>query len=160
MISLKYSFLIIFVIIFIGVGVGSFITDYVIKTSITVTPTVVPATIPTLAPISDEKLEIVVNNWRQSQNLQLLIRSENLCKIAIVRLSEIKTNWSHDGFNYKRFCANCYLGENLAKDYATEDAILIGWLNSPSHRNNLTTSYTHSCIKTDGNHVVQIFGYF
>ena len=63
---------------------------------IVVTPTKEPEAtiIPTitLAPISTEKLETLVNTWRVSQNLKPLIHSENMCKIADIRLPEVKKN--------------------------------------------------------------------
>src|SRR5690606_38362299 len=37
-----------------------------------------------------------------------------------------------------------YAGENLAKDFTSSEELLEGWLNSPSHRQNLLDSrYSH-----------------
>lgn len=112
--------------------------------------------------LSSEKLWEIVNDWRVSQNLPVFTYDGRLCDIAKPRLSEIKTDWSHDGFvddfeslrvklKYQK------LGENLARAHFTEEGTLSSWLNSPSHKENLDDSYTHSCIATSDNFVVQIF---
>lgn len=129
--------------------------------SVIPTPTNEPFVLPTRTVISAEKLETLVNNWRVSQNLQPLIHSDNMCKIALIRLSETKKNWSHQGFDASRFCSKaCTLGENLAKGYSTEQQILNAWLKSPDHLTELKTPYTHACIKLDQTNAVETFGYF
>lgn len=98
--------------------------------------------------------------FRKRNSLKEYQTSDFLCKVAEQRLAETKVNWSHDGFYYKRFCDSCTLGENLYRDGKTEVHVLDGWLKSPSHAAALRAPYTHSCLKTDGNYVVHIFGYF
>jgi len=131
--------------------------------SIAPTPTVIPTyePRPTEIPLSAEKLETLVNKWRISQGLQSFIHSEDMCRIAEIRLVDIKTDWSHNGFSADRFCTQlCTIGENLARGFSTEQDTLNGWLASPDHLAELKTPYTHTCIKTDQIRTVEIFGYF
>lgn len=124
------------------------------------TPTLEPT--PTDILITKENVMHEVNEWRISEGMTPYKESEFLCKAAEERLPEVKLNWSHKGFSAKRFCgeSECWLGENLAKEYSSPHETLINWLNSPSHRRELEKPYTHSCIATDGDYVVQIFGYW
>lgn len=118
-----------------------------------------PTVIPTLAPFSAEKLMSIVNDWRQTQNLQLYTENETLCKIASERLVEVQSNWSHDGFvaKHNTYLPNTYMSENLGRGYDREEELLTSWLNSPSHAANLNKDYQYSCIKCDNNYCVQEF---
>lgn len=118
--------------------------------------------IPTPSSLSSEKLMALVNDWRISQGFQPYSDSEFLCSVAKTRMLEVQINWSHEGFadRTNRFCVDCYLAENLARYYYSEKETLTGWLKSLSHKENLDNNYTHSCIVTDSNYVVHIFGYY
>lgn len=109
---------------------------------------------------SKEKLFDLVQRWRYENNLQPYTNSNEVCEIAKLRLQETSTNWSHEGFEGKRFCTfdNCEFGENLARGYNNEEQLLTDWLNSASHSANLKADYQYSCIESDGDNVVQIFG--
>jgi uncharacterized protein YkwD len=117
----------------------------------------VPSPSPAIA--SDSMWE-VVQNWRTENGLSPYQVSSRLCDIAQQRLGEIKQNWSHDGFQWQRFCPEetCTLSENLARKYSSEENVLKGWLRSPAHAENLYKPYTFSCIVTDGNYIVHIMG--
>lgn len=133
---------------------------------VTFLPTSVPtrALMPTPKPFSADKLFQLVNEWRIKEDYQPYKKSEFACNIADIRLSEVKINWSHDGFHADRFCnSECTLGENLIRGYVyneQEPEALKGWLNSSSHRANLEDNYTHSCIKCYSGICVHIFSYF
>src|SRR3990170_3380044 len=102
--------------------------------------------------ISDVTLWSLIQEWRVNNNLTPFVKDESLCQSerAIKRLQEIKTNWSHEGYERDNFCPNCYMtGENLAKNSLSEKELLDKWLNSPTHRENLEKPYTHACILTD-----------
>lgn len=117
---------------------------------------------PTAVMLNSEKLLSLVNEWRTGNNLLPFTKSENLCKISNERVAEIKTDFSHDNFLYnmkkETYCKSCFLGENIARQYSSEEEVLQDWLNSPTHRENLTGRYSNTCISTDGTHAVQIFG--
>lgn len=127
--------------------------------NVSLTPTRIPYRSPTPINIDPDKLLSLVNEWRKENNLAPFTKSERLCKIAQIRLPEIKNNWSHSGFSLERFCDNkCYLAENLAKDYWNESEILEAWKHSASHSANLKIRLPYSCIVTDNQHIVEIFG--
>ncbi len=111
-------------------------------------------------PINNTNLMRVVNNWKVSQGKEPYIESEFLCRAAELRVVEVQSNWSHNGFHASRFCENCHVGENLSRGAQTATETLNNWLNSPAHRALLDMSYTHACIVTDGTYAVQLFGYY
>lgn len=117
--------------------------------------------IPDRESVVDKKIFDEVNRWRIENNLPYLSSDTVVCQIAQKRLSETEKQWNHNGF-YKYAdtdCpSKCILGENLAKDFSSEDSVLESWINSDSHRKNLEGDYKHACVATDGNHVVMIFG--
>lgn len=115
---------------------------------------------PTPVYLNAETISLLVNKWRQSEGLKPFTKSDFLCNIAQSRIAKVKNNWSHEGFEGSRFCTTaCNLGENLAKEYISEEETLDAWLHSSSHAANLRATYTKSCIVTDGSYAVQIFGY-
>lgn len=137
------------------------------------TPSPVPTILPTLRsfPPQDlhypdaERLFSLVQVWRESVGKNKYIHSENMCKIAQLRAEESVSDWSHDKFSAERFCDECTLGENLARNYQAlefepEDGILERWLNSPAHKENLDRNYTHSCIRCVDLNCAHIFGYY
>jgi uncharacterized protein YkwD len=100
-----------------------------------------------------------VNEWRIKQGLQPLKESQFLCGIANQRLPEIKRDFTHDGFMNKKWCEDCILSENLATTTGPEAELIKSWESSPTHREIMASSHTHTCIATEDNYVVQIFGY-
>lgn len=109
--------------------------------------------------ISEDKLWGLVQEWRTQENLATYEQSIETCRIADQRLIETKVNWSHDGFEAKRFCPQgCTLSENIARGFSNEQDILDSWLKSASHSANLKMNLPYSCIKSDGEYVVHIFG--
>jgi len=88
---------------------------------------------------------------------------EKLCDYSAFRLEQIKRDWSHDGFRKMNKYIYEYThaktgGENLGRDFISEQDTLNAWLNSPTHLENLTKPFTHSCIKADSQgHSVQLF---
>lgn len=124
-----------------------------------VTPTLIPA--PSPYPFSEDKLWSLVNDWQTSQGWKPYIKDQRLCDLADIRLEETSKDWSHNGFfAHSKDFVNINLGENLARDYITEETTLKAWLKSPSHKKNLTSPYTYSCIQCEGDRCVQLFGNF
>lgn len=143
-------------------------------------PTAIPTSIPISVPIPtqapepviaassgsyEDRLWDVVQNWRISQGLAAHAKDSRMCRLAELRLPEIKVNWSHDGFvnnsHYSAICpdSNCFasMSENLSNGYYSEQENLNGWLNSPAHREALQKNYTYSCIKCQDGYCVQEF---
>lgn len=100
----------------------------------------------------------LVQGFRVNNLMNPYVKSELLCNIAQTRLKDVEKKFSHEGFRADRFCKDCFMGENIAENYTDEQVLLDAWLNSASHSANLHAPFSKSCIKTDGNKVVQIFG--
>lgn len=147
-----------------------------IPTPAPVLPTAIPTPIPTSTPIPaptvavdassyEDRIWDVVQNWRTSQGLSAHAKDSRMCRLAELRLPEIKVNWSHDQFmnnaHYAEICPgnNCFsaMSENLSNGYYSEQENLNGWLNSPLHKEALQKNYTYSCIKCSDGYCVQEF---
>ncbi len=121
-----------------------------------------PPAIPEDQKLTSENLWRDVNKWRIDNGYPAYIESASACKIADVRVKEIQSDFSHDGFIptiNKLGIVGAY-GENIVSRRLLSDLALRAWLQSPSHREALESNYTHSCIRTEGSHAVQIFGYY
>lgn len=142
-----------------------------VSTSLTPTPTyyVIPTITPTPRPrvLDGGKLFNLVNKYRSDQRLSQLQWFHSLCEYSKKRSQEVSTDWSHEGFlddSQNRliwqYCPDCIgVGENLAEGYFTEEAILQGWIESPSHKDNLDRDWTYACAYFYGNsYVSMIFG--
>lgn len=111
--------------------------------------------------LDSNKLFDLIQKYRFDNNFSSFKNSDFLCEIAEQRLDEVHKDWSHEKFNANRFCQSCTLGENLAKGHLSEEATYKDWLNSPTHKYNLDSTFTHSCLKcSKENYCVQIFGYY
>ncbi|MGI5828367.1 MAG: CAP domain-containing protein [Patescibacteria group bacterium] len=114
-------------------------------------------------PLNGEVLEILVNEYRRKNNYQPLVHDERLCLLAKVRAVEANTEWSHDNFFvWSEVWMEKYpytlMGENLARQFATEVDTLRGWLKSEKHKLNIDYPYTTSCIACFNKVCAQIFG--
>lgn len=115
------------------------------------------------------KIEEEINNYRLENNLNSLIRYPNLCKLAVERVTEIQTDWSHEGFKnrddaiYVDYCNNDNLictsaGENLAKgQFKSEEQLVLEWIKSPEHNKNMLSDYNVQCVAANNNHYVSLF---
>lgn len=151
--------------------VASFLAAYFYSQSLHANIVSVPnRLLPTFSPtptdidlekITSENVLEYVQEYRISQKKSPYIHSKFLCKIANIRLNEVVTDWSHNKFIADRFCeSKCFIGENLSKNGRYADIVVSGWLSSPPHKAALDRNFTHTCIATDGNYVVQIFGFY
>lgn len=109
-------------------------------------------------PIDEMELLSVVNNWRINQGKTEYYSDPTLCEYADLRVEQIKSDWSHDGFYaMQKDGSFSLLGENLSRyDYSPE-YVFGEWLNSPEHRQNLERDFTHSCIRCEDNYCAHIF---
>ncbi len=120
-------------------------------------------------PLNSDTLWSLVQDWRVKNNLKSYIKDQRLCEIAKIRVHDVESDWSHVKFNDIEYRTIYFqplaptainMGENLARNYASESETLNNWLNSPSHLKNLQASFSHSCIVTDGSYATQIFANF
>ena len=98
---------------------------------------------------STSSLLNLVNQYRKEHNLNFLTVNEGLCRLAVERLEEIKTDWSHKGFfarNLYSYCPSCFIfSENLARKFTKFSNIVPKWDVSPSHSRVLNGSYSVGC---------------
>lgn len=111
----------------------------------------------------------LVNAYRRGKGLQEMTWWHKLCEYSTERSAEIQRDWSHGGYLedskngelYGKYCPGCTrTGENLAKDYWTEEEILQAWINSPTHKANLDEAgWNIGCAMViDNNFVSMEFG--
>jgi uncharacterized protein YkwD len=100
----------------------------------------------------EQKIYQQVNQYRRSRNLPSLNWDEHLSKIARAysqKMAARKASFSHDGFEdrVKAIAKRIPLqaaGENLAtiRGYADPATVAVqGWINSPSHRENMERNF-------------------
>lgn len=129
--------------------------------------------IPTLdTSITSYEQEVIrlVNEIRKQNGLNALTYDWELARVARYKSQDMKDNnyFSHAspvygspfqmvknfGISYRR------AGENIAKGYATPQAVVNGWMNSSGHRANiLNAGYTHIGVGyvAGGNYWTQMF---
>ncbi len=92
----------------------------------------------------------LTNKQRQEKGLSVLVENEALNKAAKLKAENMfaENYWAHFapsgktpwdfilGSGYKF----TYAGENLAKNFYTPDEVVVAWMNSPTHRDNLLNS--------------------
>lgn len=166
---LKYA-AVYFVIVLAFVGFSYYQRMQVVKNTPveTPTPTIAPTSTPTVKPkpkiLDGGKLFNLVNAYRVKNGLKQLSWFHPLCEYSKNRSNEVKTDWSHDQLENDaksgllwQYCPDCLrAGENLAKDYFSEEAVLQGWINSPSHNQNLLGDWDIACSYFYGNNYVSI----
>lgn len=98
-----------------------------------------------------DKLFCSVNSYRANNSLHTLKYSNEATRIAknrAIHLCETNT-FTHDG--WQNFLNTEYLsaGENLAKDFDSQENVLNGWIKSPAHNDNLLGSWDSMGIYTE-----------
>ena len=108
-------------------------------------------------PTEYEALASELNQTREQHNRKALAYNAKLQTSACYKADEIisNNNWAHDNadgtetwvwFDKARYPGTA-LGENLAKGYSSDTAMIQAWLDSPSHRANLLSSdYTEQGV--------------
>lgn len=118
----------------------------------------------------EQEIIRLVNEIRTQNGLKTLSYDWELSRVARIKSQDMKDNryFSHNspvygtpfqmiksfGISYRS------AGENIAKGYATPQAVVNGWMNSSGHRANiLNASYTHIGVGyvADGNYWTQMF---
>ncbi len=101
-----------------------------------------------------------VNTWRKTNDLPELPEEESLCKYAEERAVQIKTEWSHEQFHIDDCLKTSFnlCGENLSRGFFTEEETLEGWKNSPTHLENMKSTWANMCIRCVNGYCAQEFG--
>ncbi len=114
--------------------------------------TVSAASSPTINPLIEEVV-VLTNSYRAQYGLQPLALNANLSTSAQVHsedmaLSDFFGHAGSDGSRVRHRAQSAgyessYVGENIAAGYITAEEVVRGWMNSPSHRDNiLNPNYT------------------
>ena len=110
----------------------------------------------------------LVNDQRAALGLQTLTVSSTLSDKARIKAQDMAENhyFSHNSptygspFTMMRQLGITYrsAGENIAMGYDTAEAVVAGWMASPSHRANiLLDNYTHIGVGRSGDYWTQWF---
>lgn len=99
------------------------------------------------ADMSDHSLVEATNQERSEHQLSPLTQNEKLTRAAELKAKDMFSQqyWSHtsdsgtEPWHWFREVEYSYAvaGENLAKNFATAEAVMTAWMNSPEHRKNL-----------------------
>lgn len=111
---------------------------------------------------NDSELEVMqlINNYRLSIGLKALEKVNHISyKSEEHDLYMIANNVvNHNGFvdrseNLVSVLGASKVGENVAYNYKTSEAVLQAWLDSPGHKENIEGDYTHFgiAVKLDSN---------
>lgn len=122
--------------------------------------------------IADHEQEVIrlVNDIRKGNGLKALTYDWELSRVARYKSQDMKDNryFAHNSpvygtpYQMMRSFGISFrtAGENIAKGYATPQAVVNGWMNSSGHRANiLNASYTHIGVGyvSGGNYWTQMF---
>ena len=103
-------------------------------------------------PIPSESYETLFNNYRRQHGLSPLTFTEDLNRIAELRVQEIQVNFSHEGIK------EYHLAENIVMGVWSDQEALDCWDGSPGHRANmLDASYKYTGYAFDSGYAVQVF---
>lgn len=108
----------------------------------------------------------LVNDYRIKMGLKPLRINPTMCAFAAKRVEEIKTNYSHDGFDQMAKSENhpfnyVYAGENIDEGSYNAEFSVNRWIQSESHRQNMESPhYTDTCIVIKNGYAVQLFASF
>lgn len=100
--------------------------------------------------ITPGEIILLTNQEREKKNLAPLHSDSLLVEAAAQKAADMLTldYWAHDSPLGKKpwwFIKNVgydysYAGENLARDFTDSNSVVVAWINSPSHRDNLLNS--------------------
>ena len=129
----------------------------------------IPSTASSVVGFEQEVIRLV-NEIREENGLRTLTYDWELSRVARYKSQDMKDNryFSHTSpvygspFQMMKSFGIKYrsAGENIAKGYATPEAVVDGWMNSPGHRANiLNSSFTHIGVGyvADGRYWTQMF---
>ena len=129
----------------------------------------IPITSSSVVSFEQEVIRLV-NEIRVENGLRELTYDWELARVARYKSQDMKDNkyFSHTSpvygspFQMMKSFGISYrsAGENIAKGYATPEAVVEGWMNSPGHRANiLNSSFTHIGVGyvADGRYWTQMF---
>lgn len=130
---------------------------------ITPTSTPIPTSTPTPTIVVSKSVSDLllsqINDYRSSKGKTVLTTENYTCNFALLRVSEISKDFSHDGFrnrvnsNTLPYPGYSFVAENLAynPDYKL---VVRGWIDSPGHEENLVKDALYACVAGLGRYYV------
>lgn len=114
---------------------------------------------PDLVPTSNIQNFLInaVNEYRTTNGLASVQTDRFTCNFAAIRVREITSNFSHDGFNTRvnnnalPYPSYTLVVENLAQTNNYQEVIDM-WINSPTHAANLRQNTPYACIAQNGDY--------
>lgn len=100
-----------------------------------------------------------INEYRLSLGFPPYATHDAVCAFAQVRVREISSDFSHNGFNSRMgsgtlpYPSFSYAAENIA-DVSSFEAALDIWKNSPTHNQNLLSDSPYACVAGIGRYFV------
>lgn len=152
--------------IFTGIFLGSVLVTLIVLrlagvlTISNTDPALVESAAVSTAPITPNSLEALVNSERTNAGKQPLITDSTLRTSACAKADHMLSQdyWAHtppDGVTPWTFIEKAgyrytTAGENLAKSYPDDASLVVAWMNSPSHRENVLGDFKEQgiCQKT------------
>lgn len=115
---------------------------------------------PIITPTKQQKAEIeeLINQYRLQNGKSILRKDSYLCELATFRLNEIKTDWPHDGFHKMKKEKYSSFGENLGRDWSSDEDVMRAWIASPTHNDILLGHWTNFCVSQEEGYYVLITG--
>ena len=111
----------------------------------------------TKSPVVTKSFETMFNDYRVSFGLSPLEYTEDLNRIAKLRLEEIKVSYNHTSIGGY----NKHLAENInmiSSGYLSDKQALDSWISSSGHRANiLNPNYKYTGYANGGGYAVQVF---
>lgn len=97
--------------------------------------------------------QTIFNEYRNGHGLDPLTFTDDLNRIAVMRLKEIKNDFSHDSLGHY----NYLLAENIARGISNSSSALNGWDNSIYHRQNMQGNFKYTGYAFENGYAVQLF---
>lgn len=94
-----------------------------------------------------------VNEYRKSLGLYEVKSDSNTCDFANKRVSEISTNFNHDGFKNLPYPSYSKVTENIAMNSDYKE-VVNQWIASLGHAENMRADTPFVCIENSGNYYV------
>jgi uncharacterized protein YkwD len=115
--------------------------------------TVIPSTTPKQSAIDPQLIHDLINNYRRDRGLNALVWDAQIAAIAQKHSQDmaVSQKLDHDSPTLFRdrvaVLGNVTKRENIAEGYATERAVVDGWINSSTHQiNMIATDVTRSGV--------------
>ncbi|HBL52300.1 MAG: hypothetical protein A3D24_00815 [Candidatus Blackburnbacteria bacterium RIFCSPHIGHO2_02_FULL_39_13] len=132
---------------FVGFAVLFFI---LFQVSFSFLPQFVPVVLGYVSSITPEEIVDLTNKEREKNGVPTLTMDPQLTQAALSKAADMfaRNYWAHnapDGTEPWKFVVDSeykyrYAGENLARDFSDSNSVVVAWMNSLSHKDNLLSS--------------------